>query len=407
MDYSNDQIMKYLCENGIIDVAQIQADIMTQEQKKLLAMHPYTIYEGRDGKWYSYLPDQNKKRKKVKRPTKKALEDLIISYWKEHEENPTLKELYQEWSDLRIERNKISRASYDRYNRVFSRHFSEFGNRRIKDLTIEEVEDFLEDELATHHLTAKAFSLLKTCMIGTLKRAKRRRLLTFSISDLLENIEVSDRDFKKSIREDCEEVFNEEETRLFMDHCMDNLDIKNTAILLMFVTGLRVGELVTLKHKDIKDNCISIRRTETRYESPEKKGKCVYDVKEFPKTKAGVREVALPKDYQFLLSKMRSLNPFGEYIFTDENGQRITTNAIRRRMERICKTLGINRRSPHKVRKTVNTILMDSKLDNNLIKGQMGWSNITVGENHYHRNRKSIEKKVDILSAIPEFRRSV
>jgi integrase/recombinase XerD len=33
----------------------------------------------------------------------------------------------------------------------------------------------------------------------------------------------------------------------------------------------------------------------------------------------------------------------------------------------------------------------------------MGHTDIAVTENHYHRNRKSIERKVEILSAIPEF----
>ena len=176
--------------------------------------------------------------------------------------------------------------------------------------------------------------------------------------------------------------------------------------LLTFVTGLRVGELVTLKHEDLKENYISIRRTETRYDDPENNGRCKYDVKEFPKTKAGVRDVAIPKDFQFLLSKMKIMNPFGEYIFTDEAGRRITSNVIRRRLTRICNSLGIYRKSPHKIRKTVNTIMMDYKLDDNLIMGQLGWSNITTGKIHYHRNRKSIEKKVDIISSIPEFQMS-
>ena len=45
---------------------------------------------------------------------------------------------------------------------------------------------------------------------------------------------------------------------------------------------------------------------------------------------------------------------------------------------------------------------MDNHIDNRLIIEQMGHMDIACSEKHYHRNRKSIEKKTEILSNIPD-----
>ena len=85
-----------------------------------------------------------------------------------------------------------------------------------------------------------------------------------------------------------------------------------------------------------------------------------------------------------------------------KNGKRMTTNAIRKRLERVCKWLDIYPKSPHKIRKTYITILFDNHVDNDMIRQQVGHASIYVGEKYYHRNRKTLEKKTEILSTIPE-----
>ena len=56
-----------------------------------------------------------------------------------------------------------------------------------------------------------------------------------------------------------------------INYLEENLDSYNLAILLMFVTGMRVGEVVTLKRCDLEENIVKIRRTETRYRVSEHK----------------------------------------------------------------------------------------------------------------------------------------
>lgn len=395
--------MKYAIENGMIDVSYIQKIIEMNKRKELLEKHGNKIWQGKDGKWYTYLPDEEKGRVLKKRNTREEIEDVIVSYWKEQMENPTIEEVFEEWNDRRLELKKISPSTHLRNKQVYNRHYSEFGKKRIKNITQDEIEDFLERQIPKYDLTAKAFSNLKTITRGFLKRAKKRKLISFNVEETFDDLDTSESDFKKVIKEDQEEVFNEREMSLMVNYLEENLDSLNIGILLMFVTGIRVGELVTLKHDVFDGDTLKIRRTETKY--PVKKGRYAYEVKEYPKSEAGVRTVVIPEAYKWLCSKVRTLNPSGEYIFVNKDGERITTNCIRRRLERNCTKLGIYRKSPHKIRKTYGTILLDNNVDKRLIMGQMGHSDILCTEQHYHRNRKDTEKKSEIISAIPDFKK--
>ena len=374
------------------------------KRKELLEKHPYKIWQGKDGKWYTYLPDDKKGRVLKKRTSQKAIEDDVIAYLKTELENPTITEVFNEWNDRRLELKKISDATHLRNKQVFNRHYKEFGNQRIKVISADDFDRFLEEQIPLHNLTSKAFSNLKTITRGFLKYAKKRKLVAFNVEEIFQDLDTSETDFRKVIKEDYEEVFDEKEMPIMIKYLEKNLDVKNIGILLMFATGIRVGELVALKHDAFDGNTIKIRRTETRFLG--KDGKYVYDIKEFPKSEAGVRTVVIPEDYMWLCSKVRTLSPFGEYVFTDKNGKRMTTNCIRRRQEQNCKKLGIYRKSPHKIRKTYGSILLDYNVDNRLIMEQMGHTDISCTEIHYHRNRKDIEQKSNIISSIPEFKKA-
>ena len=393
--------LKYLIDSGIIDVPNIQSILEMQKRQELLNNHPYKIWCGSNGKWYTYLPDKKKGRILKKRNNKKDIEEAIITYWNETINSPTIEEIFNEWNDYRLELKKISKSSHTRLQQVFKRHYSEFGKKRIKDITENEFIEFLERQIPEHSLSAKAFASLKTITKGILKRAKRKELISYNAEDVLSQLDISNNEFNKTIKEDYEEVFNEQETQIAIKYLKDNLDIRNSAILLMFITGTRIGEIVALKPEDInvEKNTIKIRRTETRYKENHK---TIYEVKLFPKTQSGNREIVIPINYQWLLRNLKTYSENKEWVFMEKN-KRLTTLLIRKRVYKMCKDTNIYKKSPHKIRATYDTILLDAHLDKRFIKDQMGHSDITTSEKYYHRNRKSIEKKSEIINSIPEF----
>lgn len=393
------ELLKYGIEHGMIDIALLQKNIEMEKRENLLKNHPYKIWEGKDGKWRTYLPDKEKGRVLKKRNTKREVENVVVEYWREQEENPTVKEVFQEWRDYKFEIKEISSATYDRYGVDFERFFRDFGNRRIKSVSEIDVEDFLLRSIAEYSLTAKAFSNLRTLVYGIFKRAKKKKYISFSITEVVSDMEIGKNAFKKVIKEDYEEVFMDDEKPKVIEYLEKNPDVLNLGILLLFATGMRVGELVVLKFTDISGNVIKIHSTETRYK--DKDGKDIFEIKETPKTEAGIREVIIPNDYLWIIKKMRSLNPFAEYLMT-KNGERVKTYIVRKRLYYVCKKTGVHKKSPHKIRKTYGSILLDYNIDRNLIIQQMGHTDIECTEKHYHRNRRSIDEKVNVLSNIPE-----
>lgn len=399
---NQDEILNYAIANGIIDLSYVQDKIEMTKREELLKKHPYSIWEGNDNKWRTYLPDALKGRVLKKRNSKKEIEKIVIEYWKREEENPTIKEVFDEWNDRKLKLEQISKATHLRNSQIFNRHYGIMKDKRIKSLSSDEVGDFLEEQIPKFNLTSKGFSGVKTITRGFLKRAKRRKLIDFNIEDVFSDMDLTEMTFKKNIKEDCEEVFDRQEFDTIINYLKDHPDIINLGILLLFFTGLRVGELVALKWSDIEDGCISISRTETRFVN--ENGEYLYDIKDSPKTMAGFRDVIIPKDYRWIIKKIQLINPFTEFVFENKKHIRIHTSQVRKRLYYICKKLDVCQKSPHKIRKTYCSILLDNNVDQRLILSQVGHTNIRTTENSYHRNRRNKQERTEILSNLPELR---
>lgn len=398
------EILRYAIENGMLDVTKIVSEIEMKEREHYLSIHCYSKWQSKNGKWCTYLPDKEapNHRKQYQRNSEEDIDDLIVAYWRQEEENPTIREVFTEWNDRRLDRKQIKPSTHLINTQIFNRFYSKFGKKRIKSVDESELEDFLCDCIVDYDLTARAFSNLKGVTKGFLKRAKKRKLITMDVERFFLELDVSDRDFKRRIVDDSKEIFYDDEVVKIMNYIRENPDPRNYGIALMFVTGIRVGELVSLKHSDFHGTAFEIRRTETRRRNDKEK-RYYYYVDEFPKTPAGYRTVFVPTSQRWIVERLKYFNPFGEFIFVDKKGERLNTVKIRKRLYLICQKVGIPPRSPHKIRKTYGTILLDSGMDNKLIEGQMGHTTITCTEQYYYRDRKRAQEKQEAFDRIPQF----
>lgn len=87
----------------------------------------------------------------------------------------------------------------------------------------------------------------------------------------------------------------------------------------------------------------------------------------------------------------------------EKDRNRIKTYSFRKRLYHICDQMEIPRRFPHKIRKTYAGILLDNHVSGKVIIELMGHTDINCTNKYYGRNRKTNEKKVEILNSIPEF----
>ena len=401
-------MLNYAFECATVKASGIenQDDAMTKEYYLQKHKENFKIWQGKDKRWCTYLPDENSKNGRIfkKRKNLEDLENDIVAFYKTQEESQTVDQVFTEWNERQLERGKIKPSTHMINKQIYKRFFSSgFGKRRVDYIRENEWEDFLCECISEYKLNAKAFSNLKGIVKGFLKRAKKRGLIKMEVERFFLELDVSDRDFKKRVLDETKEVYFDDEMDKVINYIRENPDPINIGIALIFSTGVRVGELVSLKHEDFDGMTVTIKRTESRYRD-DATGKYVYVVDDAPKTLAGYRTITIPSHSKWIIDYIRRTNPFGDYVFLNKKGERINTQTVRDRLERILKKLGITQKSPHKIRKTYGSILLDNGLDRKLIESQMGHTNITCTEQHYHRNRRTLDQRQKIIDAIPEFR---
>jgi len=393
---SDAELLKFAIENGMLDTALVQEKVEMRKREEILKKHPYKMYQGKDGKWYTYLPDAVKGRILKKRNSKEDIEAVVIRFWQQAEENPTVDDIFNEWVESKFAREEISKSTKDRYERQYEQCFSVFGKKKIKTLVELDVENFVLDSIHEYDLTSKGFSNLRTLIFGIFKLAKKKKLVQFSITEVVGDIEISRKSFRRNIKTDEEQVFMQDELPKIISYLEENQDILNLGILLMFKTGLRIGELAGLKKCDIDKNVIHVCRTEICYNN---EGKRIFEVRDFPKTEAGIRDVFIPDNCTWILRKIRNMVPFGEYVF-ESNGERIRTYVFRNRLRTACKHASVVEKSPHKIRKTYGSILIDSGLEESLVISQMGHTDIKTTKNYYYKNRKNDLQKSEAINSV-------
>ena len=402
MELNEKELLDFAIKNDIIDVGTTLKQIEAMERKELLEQHPYSITE-RNGYCATYFPGEDGKRIYRKRKTRKEIEDLIVAFYKAKQEEIYIENVFYEWINRKLEFNEIQRASYDRYINDYKRFFTVSPNvlsrKKFKNITEDDLEVFIKMSIRDLRLTRKAYAGLRTLLYGIFRYGKRKKYTNISISQFMNDLELPRNLFQHKVIEKEQEVFMEDEIPVVISYLKDHPDIYNLGILLVFETGMRVGELSVLCWKDIGDHVIKIRRTEDKYR--DSNGKWCVDVKEHTKTEAGSRDLLIPTNAIQTIKMIYALNPEGHYLF-ERNGKRIRGNTFNKRLASICEKLELPHRTMHKIRKTYGTLLLDSgAVDEQFIKEQMGHSDISCTRKYYYFSNKTTEtKKQQIEKAI-------
>lgn len=402
MNESNERFVKIdileslISSDTIITHAQLQKELEEMKNEALLKNHPYAIWQGKDGRWFTHLVDKDGKRVTRVRKTEKELQKEIIKFYKSLEENPTVNQLFQEWMDRKTQNEDLAPATDTRYRGLYKTYFEPLRRKKIRNVRPVDIEDFVYYVIHEFGLSRKEFNGVRTVLYGIFRLARRKELFPYDIQALLADLQIPNKVFAVKHKEDREQVFFPEEEEKLIAQLRKKHDVRNLGLELLFKTGLRIGELAALKPSDITGNVIHITRTETKYI---KDGKHRYEIVDRPKTEAGVRDVVIKDDALEIIHEIRRINPFGEWLFMDR-GKRLTQNCFRQRLYRECDKAGVPRRSPHKIRKTYGTKLYDSDLPASFICNQMGHTDIRCLEKYYYFNRMTKEDKLDALNKI-------
>lgn len=398
-----EEILQKIGEYDNFDLESLYREMREmQEKQKYLQMHNHPITRGKgvDTRWRTQLGD-----KRVARKRREDLEAAIVEYYFEQQMNPTVEEVFKEWLEYKVQYDGLLKQSFDRYENDFKRFFYNdyfpMAKRRIKQIDEYDIEEFVKLNISNLHLSSKAHSGMRTIINGIFKYAKKHKYTDLSISQVMGDIDIAKNAFKSVIRSDEKEVFNTKEIHTLLTYMESHDDIFNQGIHLAFLTGVRTGELSTLKYSDlvkekvaVTDDALGKEKTEIVYklcinrtEIKVKRGKenGTYEVSEKTKTAAGTREIYIGKQAVDIIEKVHANNPNGEFLFMNR-GKRICGNKFSKRLCDICKKLNMRTRTMHKVRKTYGSILLSSGMDETLVARQMGHTDVSTTKQYYYYN---------------------
>ena len=398
-EYGNDDTIEELEK-------ALAAAKMRRNDQMYLQRHRNKITQAKDGRWTTNCRDESGKRVKLSSQTREDLEQKLIAFYKDVESHAsiTLPIICREWLDQKLEYKEISGPSYTRYltdyNRYFKDYCHDFCHLPVREITDSNLRQFIKETIVNFDLTRKAYKQLHILLRGSLLYAKEEGYTDFSAGAFFYDLVLSDRMFSHGNKTAPElQTFSDEEAEKLIQLLWAEQDLRGLGLILMFQTGMRVGELAAIRWSEVADGEIRITATEETYKDP-KTGKKICTVVDHAKTDAGERTILLPESSVKVIKAIRALNPFGEFMFMDKLG-RIRAKRFNTWLHRACKKVGIPERSTHKIRKTYASVLLSSGVDEKLITSQMGHTDIAVTRDIYYYNRDSKAKnKLAISKAI-------
>lgn len=432
--------LKKLIESGKITVDDAREVMMDekhrqQEEKrrdeiqlKYSAVHKSPItYNEKDGRWWTRVPDKTGKLVQRPRKTLDGIEKMLrLVYFGDEtigsdRELATLATLFPLWVDAkkRDREDPTSASTIERYESDWQNRIKpeqSIVNTPIRSLSeemLKEWSDRLFDEVSESYYTN-----IKTVIYGVLdyavqngiitreenpspgmlkKRAKKRKAIKAAESGLGE--EQKNESFTP------EEITKLEKAAL--EIARNNKKVSNPAIFYGIAfwihTGLRPSELLALKHEDLNDGILTIRRMYTYHEDErDNDGKRTKaKIKPWLKSYKTKREFAVDDEAIAIMEEcmeQKVRRRFKtEYAFSI-NDMPTTHNKLMKAVKKVCHQAGVDYKRPYTFRDTWITALLDSgKFTVAEIADMAGNSPKVIFENYYG-NRRKVTTDTDYMS---------
>lgn len=383
---SDEELLKHIKENNIIDLSSIQQEIEMKKNAEYLKMHPYKIWKcSSDGRWYTRI--EGGKKKKFKK--REDLDNFLIEYYKDKENTRTIEQVFEEWLETKAtnKNKKIKPQTLTRYRSRVKRFLTTNPYAEFilfipfEDITEDDLERMIYDTVENQSIDSKEFHEFLSHMQHMFQFAKHKKYTKESYLEFFSDLDIDTMDLTRIKHSKDELTFTQEEEVALVTKMLELADIRSLGLVILFDTGIRVSELSALRKADVKGDCVHIHATEVNYKDPVT-NKNVVTVQNATKTDAGVRDVYLSELGVKVMTAIMAMSGDSEWVFS-ENGKRIKSHAFRKKLYNICDLIHIKRRSPHKIRKAYATKLIYAGISENIVKELMGHTDIATTRKSY------------------------
>ena len=256
-----------------------------------------------------------------------------------------------------------------------------------------------------YNLTRKAYSNMTVIL---------RQALDYLVEiDAIElnpflRVKIKKQAFRKDGKKPAEtQIFYEDEARAIIELSYKLAEEKNDelyyAVPLFFRTGLRIGECLALSFDDFhKDRSILyVHRSLLGDDALNGDGAWMtrqYGIGDELKLNSDPREVIVPDECFAIAEKVRQMQerkgmPYDGFLFHAK-----TPSNLGNKIRRLCQRLDIKIRSPHKIRKTYISELMNSGVDPDFVRAQVGHQDLQTTYRSYTYSTTRPDEQLEAIN---------
>lgn len=355
------------------------------------------IYKRKDGRWEGRSLKQDGKYRYFYSRTYRGVKEKMKNYQEIQEsgkKKPSGSEkdaccLFETW--LEDAALRVKPSTFESYYRCINKYVIPFF-RQDKDQKITEesvlcfVKNMRENTELADSSKKKNLTIFKIALKEILKGSPE----SFSIIEQVKVPRPEDKEVK---------VFSLKEQRLIEHAVLNSGDRRAAGIILCFYTGIRLGELCSLKWGDIdmETGTLSIARTVSRIKNFEdEEGKTTLLVGA-PKSRKSLRKIPLP-EFLLKMSEERGFfraNP-DHYILSGGTSP-FDPRCFQKLYKKILKEAHVQDRKFHAIRHTFATRALEMGVDIKTISELLGHSSVSITLNVYshslmEQKKAAIEK---------------
>ena len=346
-------------------INQLGLDITKGEdvtKAQTLKQHRRAISYNVSGDYY-YTTTNDGVRKQGK--TKEKLADVLFDYYNNI---TTFKKIFEE--AIEDHRKQVSERTYEDYFDTYNYYVdNELAKKNIKDITPKYIEDYIFKKCAEKHPKEKHLKRFIGLLNIIFTHAIRENEVIFNPTP--RTLAPFRPTLTYDVKMAADKAYSPKEAALITDALVTVINgsksydktIKAMTILFALNSGVRVGEIPSLKWEDIQGNHIHIHSQQV---SRNVNGHIEYyflnSTKDEKRYAQGGRWIDKTQNISLLLEYIKKMQAEAqlntEYVFALSNGEWCTVRQIDNAHRTICKKLGLKLTNIHAIRMYFNSYVM-------------------------------------------------
>ena len=376
--------------------------ILRKREETIMARHGENIRKRKDGRWEGRYQVYDESRgklvyrsiygrtyKEVKEKLavhRNCLEKLVKTEKTDTiSENPDVtaqilfSDAAEEWL-IKVKDTK-KHSTYVKYSIIYRTYLE----KQLQNANLHNITDLLVKEVFSGHFSDSTQKSIRCVLNQILKFASQKYFIP------VPNLQIQlTSEKRRSV-----EVFTRGEQARLLSVIYREMDISKMAVLMCLYTGLRLGELCSLKWSDIDfvNRLVKVNSTVQRLYTEGCHTKTIL-MESVPKSECSRREIPLPAE---VLELLVSFQDNGEYVFGGNKPMEPRT--LQNHFKRITRESGLPEKNFHMLRHTFATNCIEEGIDVKSLSEILGHSDVQITLNRYvHPSMDTKRKHLNALS---------